>query len=52
MIESGTRDNPKIILRCAAARVAMAVNAWYDFELDPSVPLWEDDRQNVLRRFG
>lgn len=33
---------------------AMVVNAWYDFRVDPGVPLGEDDRQSVylgLTRF-
>jgi hypothetical protein len=34
-----------VMLGCAV--VALAVNAWSDFELDPSVPLGGDDRQSV-----
>jgi hypothetical protein len=26
---------------------ALAVNAWHDFRLDPTVPLGEDDKQSV-----
>lgn len=41
-----------ILVACAMG--ALSIGAWYDFRLDPSIPLGEDDRQSVylsLTRF-
>lgn len=34
-----------VLAGCAMA--ALALNAWYDFRLDPNVPLGKDDRQSI-----
>lgn len=39
--------SPAVGFVVGCAVVAIGVHAWYDFRLDPSVPLGEDDRQSV-----
>jgi len=39
--------NPMTGVLTGCAMVALALNAWYDFRLDPNVPLGKDDRQSI-----